>query len=622
MLVLTRSAARRWALAPVILLAFASDASAQRRQPLEFTQQGLLVANFDVVTGTPAKTKADFRQGRRVGDEIRDRLGDLINKRETKIISGYDQRASYINSGFQVDTFLTLTEIKQLGTYFRSDEIVYGRYSRLPNGGARIEASLHLWRDPRQRQPYPTVTAPTLEQAAKQLAAEIHKSRVQLVHQRRCENSLRDGFGQRAIQQARAGIAAYPRGVLSRTCLIWALGATGAQASEILDESQLLLAIDPVAPHALLSAATSLDTLKRRDEAADMWLRLAATDSTNLELIERVVFAMAEHGNSRKAEPLIVRMSERYPDELRLVRQLWRVSNDNRSWVRVISSGERLLKDDPDASTDSTFFLKLATAYRANQQPFKSVEIVARGATAFPKDQKLYAFYTQFIKEEADSVLPRGLALFPNSAALLALNAKELRTRGRVEESLDASKRAIELDSTLAQGRLMIAQAEMELGRPDSALATARKAVAAGENLNDVAMFVLSKGNALFRAANGTKSRADFLLAMRFLAYADTLKPTPQSKFLLGAAALSVAQNALTEAPTIKVKEEACILAQLGSQTLPIARAGLEGGVDVSPEATRQYLEYLDTIAPYAEKQIAAFCGAATPPDTTKKTPS
>jgi len=280
-----------------------------------------------------------------------------------------------------------------------------------------------------------------------------------------------------------------------------------------------------------------------------------------------------------------------------------------------------LLKDDPDASADSTFFLKLATAYRANQQPFKAVETIARGATLFPKDPKLYAFYTQFVKEEADSVLPRGLALFPNSAALLAINAKELRTKGRVEESLDASKRAIELDSTLAQGRLMIAQAEMELGRPDSALSTAHKAVVAGENVNDVALFVLSKGNALFRAANGTKSRADFLLAMRFLAYADTLKPTPQSKFLLGAAALSVAQNALTEAPTIKVKEEACVLAQLGSQTLPIARAGLEGGVDVSPEATRQYLEYLDTIAPYAEKQIAAFCSSTATPDTTRQKP-
>ena len=619
---MSRSVARRWVITLTCLAALAPAARAQKKQPLEFTQQGLLVANFEILSGTPDKSKDIFRYGRRVGDEIRDALEKLVNKRETKVISGYDIRQSYFNSGFQVDTFLPLREIKQLGTFFRTDELVFGSATRLPNGAVRIDASLHLWRDPRMRQPYSPVTAASLEQAARQVATEISKSRVQLAHQRRCENSLRDAQGQQAIRHARTGISAYPRGTLSRTCLVWALTATGAPQADILEEAQAILGIDPVAPHALNAAAVALDSLKRRDEAGTMWLRLAATDSNNVELVERVVFAMAEGGNSRKAEPLIVRMSERNPDNLRLVRQVWRVANDNRNWPLVISSGERLLKDDADASADSTFFLKLATAYRADHQPFKSVETIARGATLFPHDPKLYAFYTQFVKEEADSVLPRGLALFPNSAALLAINAKELRTKGRVEESLDASKRAIELDSTLAQGRLMIAQAEMELGRPDSALATAHKAVAAGENLNDVALFVLSKGNALFRAANGTKSRGDYLLAMRFLAYADSLKPTPQSKFLMGASAMSVAQSALTDAPNIKVKEEACALAQLGSQTLPIARAGLEGGVDVSPEATKQYLEYLGVIAPYAEKQIAAFCTpAGSTPDTTKQKP-
>lgn len=579
--------------------------------------QGVLVGNFHVVSGA---SRGDLRYGRRVGDEIRGVLEGVVNKRETKVISGYDIREAYIKSGFQVDTTLSLKELKQLGEYFRTDEIVAGTATRMPSGAVRIESSMHLWRDPRMRQPYPTVTAPTLEQAAKQLGNEIHKSRVQLRHQRRCENSLRESKGNDAIRQAREGISAYPRGTLSRTCLVWALEAIGAPKADVLEAAQALLEIDPVAPHALSAAAIALDSLKRRDQAAEMWLRLAATDSMNLELLERVIFAMAEGGNSRRAEPLIVRMSNAHPDNMQLMRQKWRVANDNRNWPLAIAAGEKLMMFDAEAPGDSTFYLKLATAYRNNQQPFKSVETVAKGVVAFPKDPKLYAFYTQFIKDEADTVIGRGLAMFPENAALLALNARDLRTKGRIEESLESSKRAVALDSTMP-GRLMIAQAEMELGRPDSALVTAHRAVAAGEDLNGVAAFVLSKGNTLLRGANATKARADFLLAMRFLAYADSLKPTPQTKFLLGASALSVAQSALQEAPNLKVKEEACILAQLGSQTLPIARMGLEGGVDVSPEATRQYLEYLDVIAPFAEKQIAAFCTPPASPDTTKRTP-
>ena len=601
-------AARRGA-ALVLFLAGALPLQAQRRPPLEFTQQGVLVANFWVAgKQLPSLVRNDLRFGRKVADDLRDQLGRVVNKRETRIIPAFEIRESMVLSSYSPDTVLTLNELRQQAEFFRGDEIVFGKATRLPNGGVRLEADLVLWRDLRLRQPIPAVTSNNVDRAINDLAAKIHESRSQLRYQRRCENALRDGQGTQAIRAAREGIAGYPRGALVRTCLVWALRAIGAPAADILAESKAILDIDAEAPHALEAAAIALDTLKRRPEAAAMWLRLAATDSMNIELIERIVWSMAESGNSRAAEPLILRVSEAYPDNMRLMRQRWRVTYDNRNWPLAITAGEKLLASDAEAARDSVFFLRLATAYRANQQTYKAVETVARGVAAFPADARLYALYTQFVKEEADTVLPRGLALHPGSAELLALNAKELRSKGRVAEALDASKKAVELDSTIAQGRMMVAQAEIELGRPDSALATLQRAAGAGEDVNAVATFALSKGNAFFRAANGTKTRADFQLAMRYLWFADSLKPTPQTKFLLGASALSVAQTALTDAPNSKVKEESCTLAQLGAQTLPIARAGLEAGQEISPEATKQYLEYLDLISPYAEKQIAAFC--------------
>lgn len=595
--------------AAIVLLAGASSLQAQRRPPLEFTQQSVLVANFWVAgRQLPSLMRNDLRFGRRVADALRDQLARGVNKRETRVIPGFEIRESMVLSSYSPDTVLTLTELRQQAEFFRGDEIVFGTATRLPNGGVRLDASLVLWRDLRLRQPIPAVTSNNVDRAIDDLAAKLHESRTQLRYQRRCENALRDGQGTQAIRSAREGIAAYPRGALVRTCLVWALRATGAPAGDVLAESRAILDIDPAAPHALEAAAVALDTLRRRPEAAAMWLRLAATDSMNIELIERIVWSMAESGNSRAAEPLILRVSEAYPDNMRLMRQRWRVTFDNRNWPFAITAGERLLAMDAEAARDSVFFLRLATAYRANQQTFKAVETVARGAAAFPTDARLYALYAQFVKEEADTVLPRGLALHPGSAELLALNARELRSKGRVAEALDASKKAVELDSTIAQGRLMVAQAEIELGRPDSALATLQRAVVAGEDVNAVASFALSKGNAFFRAANGTRTRADFQLAMRYLSFADSLKSTPQTRFLLGVSALSVAQTALTDAPGARVKEESCVLAQLGAHTLPIARAGLEGGQEVSPEATKQYLEYLDLISPYADKQITAFC--------------
>ena len=599
-----RRAAAGLALVPSILVA-------QKRQPPEFTQQGVFVGNFWVVgKTTPSPTKADQKLGRNVADEVRSRLSKLANKRETKVISGYDLHETLRLAGFAVDTTFTVEELHLQGKYFRTDEIIAGTVTRLP-GAVRVDATIYLYRDLLMRQPIAAVSDPNPDKASRVLAARIEEARSQLKYQRRCENALRDGHGQEALRHAREGVAAYTRGALVRTCLIWALTATGAPSEEVLAEAQRVLDIDSGAAHAMEAAAVALDTLKRRREAAEMWLRLAGTDSTNEELIERVTFAMAEHGNSRAAEPFIVRMSDRYPRNVRLLRQKWRVANDVRNWPLAVATGERLLEVDAEATRDSVFFLRLATAYRMNGQPFKSVETVARGVATFPADARLYALYTQFVREEADTAIGRGLALYPGSAELAALSAKDLRAKGRTAEALEASKRAVALDSSIAQGRILVAQGEFELGRPDSALAALQRAVAAGEDVGAVAQFALAKGNVLFRAANGTKTRPDFQLAMRFLWFADSLRPTPQTKFLLGAAALNVAQTALTDAPKLTLREESCAVAHVGADAIPVARSSLDAGREVSPDATKEFLDYLDVIAPFADKQIAAFCTVA-----------
>jgi tetratricopeptide (TPR) repeat protein len=286
----------------------------------------------------------------------------------------------------------------------------------------------------------------------------------------------------------------------------------------------------------------------------------------------------------------------------------WRVTYENRHWPLAIKAAEALMVTDSATVTDSVFVLRLASAYRANGQTYKAIATAARGVAAFPGDVKLYTLYTQFVKSESDSVIARGVALFPHSADLLAMSARDLRARGQLAEALAATREALAVDSTLDRGELMIAQGEIELGRPDSALLALRRALTRGEDTALVAQFALGHGNALLKAANGTKSRDDFQLAMRFLALADTLRRTPQSAFLLGVAAYSITQSALTDAPKALEKTQSCELSHLGAETLPVARAGLEAGHEVSPDAAKQFLDYLGQMEPYVQRQIDTFC--------------
>ncbi|HEY2852652.1 MAG TPA: hypothetical protein VGJ18_07385 [Gemmatimonadaceae bacterium] len=192
----------------------------------------------------------------------------------------------------------------------------------------------------------------------------------------------------------------------------------------------------------------------------------------------------------------------------------------------------------------------------------------AAAAGCSPGDVKLYTLYSQFVKSEADSVVPRGVTLFPRSAELLAMNAHELRSKGQLSDALSASRQALAVDSTLDRGELMIAQGEIELGRADSALAALHRAIGRGEDTALVA----------------------------------------QSAFLVGVAAYSITQSALADAPKMTEKTQSCELSYLGAETLPLARAGLEAGQEVSPEAAKQFLDYLGQLEPYVQRQIDAFC--------------
>ena len=580
----------------------------KKKESPEFTRQGLLIVNFAPGAG------ADFKLGRHAADVVRDRVAHFVDKKQLDVIDGDAIRIRLVTDGFSPDTSYSVADAHAIGRFLRADEFLLAHVASTP-AGVRLWGELVLLRDDQLRQAIAPATASRLDSAATLFAKNLIAARTQLIHERRCENALRDGHGAAAIAAAREGIAAYPRATIARVCLVWALRqASGAGvAPELLDQSRAILAVDSVNKHALEGAAVALDSLRRRSDAADMWLRLAATDTGDVDLQLRISYALFDGGNAKRDEPFIAALVAGHPADFRLIQQEWRVAYENKSWPRAIESGAQLLAQDSVAQRDSVFYYRLATAYHESGRPFDALETALRGVSTFPKDARIYTLYTQYVKAEADTVLPRGLALFPTAPVLLALNAKELRAKGKIAESLDATKQALSIDSTMSQGRLMVAQLELELGRPDSALVALHRAAASGEDSSLIAQFALSKGNGMYRAANGTKASNDFNLALRFVSFADSVRSNEQSKFLVGAAALGVVQASLTEAAAQKDKSEGCRLVHVASDLIPMARTGLQAGGETFAEASKQSLDYLGQLDPYVGQGLQAFCGEKPP---------
>ncbi|HET7564460.1 MAG TPA: hypothetical protein VFJ96_05670 [Gemmatimonadaceae bacterium] len=591
------------ALTLVALPCVATHASAQRGREAtpEFTRQGLLIVNFAPRDG------ARMSLGRDAADEVRSRVGKLLDKREVDVIDGRDIEDQLVRGGFDADTTFSLPLIRMLGRYLRADEFVLGSVSNTPRG-LRLSGEIVLIRDERLRQPLPDAVAPKLDSAAKLFAASIAAARTQMIPERRCENAMNAMSTDRAIAEARAAVARYPRSTIARTCLARSLLQAGAPATEVLSVARAVLAIDSMSWHATEVAAIALDSLKRGAEAATLWIRLAATDTADVDLALRVSEALFTDGNARRAEPFIVRVAAAHPDDIRLTRQTWRIAFANESWTRAIAAGETLLARDTVAQRDSAFVLRLATAYHSAGNPYRAIETLAHGVVTFPGDPRMYALYAQYIQAEADTVIPRGVARFPQSAELLALRSQRLRAKDDIAQSLDALKQAVALDSTLGHGQLTVAQLEMQLGRADSALVALHRAIATGEDSALVAQFALAKGNTLYGTASGTKTTQDFTLALQFLTFADSIRASAESRFLVGAAALGAAQSALVEATKASDKAEQCRLARVGADMVPLARAGLQAGQDAFSDEAKRSLGYLDQLDPYVGREIGAYC--------------
>lgn len=577
----------------------------------EFTRQSVLVTPFHLGDGATTK------MGKAVAGAMRDQGKDRSNGRETEFVSSYSTSERLERAGYSPDSAVDERSLLMLARNTRADEYVVGTIARRGDS-VEARAELRLTRDARMRQPLPTVVARDAEAAGRALGAHLAAARVQMYPLRRCENALRDGKVDAAIAHAAGVLRHYPDATLTRACHLTALRARGASAAERLAVAREVLARLPDQAHALDAAATAYDALGRRDEAAAAWTRLARTDSTDVELHVRVLGALLAGGNAATARPLVAELLPMHPEELELYRLRWRAAMELRDWPFAVAAGEALVRHDSLALRDPMFIARLATAYRENGQPFHAIRTIAGGVAEHGEDARLYAVYAQLLLGEADTVLARGLAKHPRHAPLLALNASVLRRRGQLREAAAASRQAADADGATGELALMHAQTEFELGRPDSALLATRRALALGETPARVARFALARGSTLLREAADTTKRTDPGHAVAWLQFADSLAPTPQTKFFLGSAGFGALRALLPELNR-NPKEQSpgrCELVRRAQSLGALADLALTEGEAVSAEAAGQIRGYLGQLGPYLTQQSTIACGVAAPGGT------
>ena len=530
------------------------------------------------------RTAATGNTGVQAAEALRSRMSSEVNYKQLWQIPSTEINAVLEASGYKKDEPLSSNDARELGRQLRADEFVQGTV-RKEGEQWRVDATLHLVRDPSLAQPLATAAGAKAGDAAKILAAELVEARKQLVPERNCVNAARDKNWDKAMASAKEGIALFPKAVIARTCLLNAMFETKATDEAQLAMAEEILAIDSRSRRALSIAG---DIYRKRNLAnprdtanankmIQAYTGLIAADPTNTRLVDDVTKAIAGAGNPGVALPIIRKAVEENPGDAALMRTQFLVELAARETKAAVHTGTELVALDT-AMADTNYFFRMAAAYQTDSQPAKAAEVIAQG-----------------------------VAKFPASASLLVVSAQAQRTAGQTQQAIETLKKALTLDPKVEKGQLQMAQLYNDLKKPDSAYAALQMATKTGDStlVGDVA---LSFANAAQRELKPESVEADYTNVTNLLTLADVRASSPErrqtAKFLLGAVSVRRGQALLKAG----VEGKNCQMVKQAKEQFGIAQVNVPAGGRSNPDAAGKLMQALGQLIPAGEQAEKAIC--------------
>ena len=546
--------------AAVAALAAAASPSAAQRG--ERSPDRIMVATFQ---------SADKELGVQAAEAIRSKLSREVNAKDLIVVPKADINNSLQSSGYSTTEALAVGDAKALASLVRAQQFVDGSVTRTP-AGVKIDARLVLTRDQSRGQLLTSAEAAKLDDAAAQVARQIKDARRQLAAEEKCHNEFLAGKYQEAANAARAGIAASPNGNIVAVCLGEAY--TGLKMEDsVVAVAERIRTRDPRNIMALRWLGEIYGTRKDPREI-EILMSLLAADPTNTRLQQAVVNQLAASGQAARAVPIIRDALQNNPGDPQLMRTAWLVLLAAKDYESAITVGKELIRVDT-AAADTSYYVRLAGAYSALNQPQRTAE-----------------------------ALSRAVARFPNNASLWVANSDALFKAGQIQPAIDAAKRAISINAAVPNGYLALIQATGALNQPEQVFLTLQDAAAKGADKAILSQVALQQGNKAYQAGQASKSRVDFQRAIRFLQLSDQMSPSADAKFLLGASAFLVGQSATSDANDTK----SCELARLARDSFTLAQANLPAGGQKFPTEAAQLLGAIPQFTPAVDNEIKRFC--------------
>ena len=520
----------------------------------------------------PTLQSADKDLGGQAAEAIRNQLQKQTNVRDIVVVPKGDIINSLTSSGYSPTEALAPGDAKALASLVRAPQYLEGTVSKTPTG-YKIDSRLIISRDMTRAQVLPSAQSAKLDDAASQVAKAIKDARRQLAGEETCHNAVAQGKYQEGVTAARAAMAGYPTANIAAACLVDAYAGLKMNDS-VIAVSERIRASDPANIVALRRLADTYRTRNDTTKELQVLSSLAAADPTNIKLIQDVVAEYAKVGHADQAVPLMRDLIQNNPGDPQLLNLAWLVYLNAKDFNDAINVGNEMVRVDTAAAT-ADYYARLAGAYNAMNQPQKASEAAARGAARFPNDPNLQLF-----------------------------NAQALYKAGQLQQALDAAKKAVAANPKNANGYFLLATVQGALNQYNDLTTTLNQAKANGADPNALSQLALQQGSNAYKAGQGSKDRADFQRAIKFLQLSDQLQSSADAKFLLGASAFSLGQSATIDAN----EKKSCDLARTAREAFNLAQMNLPAGGQKYPNEAAQLLTAIPQFTPAVDNEVKRFC--------------
>lgn len=485
-------------------------ARAQNRQQPGADTPRILIATFRAPAASAALAVD-------VSEAVRNRVQSENSIRNLYVLPRNDINNYLTSSGYKADSALSVSDLKELAKLMRADEILDGTVAKTPSG-VHVETKLMLARDVSLAQPLPAVDARDAGAAAKVIERELTDARKALPEYHKCETALRDQKWNDAAAAARAGLAKDANSTLNRLCLMSAFQYGKLGPDSVLRVAEDVLRQDSTSTLAMRDAVDAYTAKADTAHAVQIMVRLARLDPTVREPLVRMLGAM---NKPELALPIVTEMLQDNPGDPQLLRMRFLLLASAKDYKKALQAGEDWMKADT-AAANADLYTRLIAIAAADSQPQVASQYAARAVQKYPQNADLYMLYAQ-----------------------------TLRKAGQLQQSLDAAKRAVEINPKVDNGALLVLATYGELKQTDSAFAWARRAAAAGVDKDAINQGLLPILAPAIKAAQDTTGkdaaaiRQAWMNAYQLSSTVDSIAPSPQVKLYEGIASFQVGLNAL-----------------------------------------------------------------------------